>query len=65
MIEIPYQQLSPEALQGVLEEFVSRDGTEFTSVSRKAAEARMALEQGRLKLIWDPDSETCQLVPAD
>jgi len=26
-VEIPYDQLSPEALQGVIEKFVIRDGT--------------------------------------
>ena len=28
-IKIPYDQLSPEALQGVVEEFVTRDGTDY------------------------------------
>ncbi len=28
-IKIPYVQLSPEALHGVIEEFVTRDGTDY------------------------------------
>ncbi|MBW2654812.1 MAG: YheU family protein [Deltaproteobacteria bacterium] len=31
-IKIPYNQLSPEALQGVIEEFVTRDGTDYGEV---------------------------------
>jgi hypothetical protein len=29
VIIIPYQNLSPEALPGVIEEFVTRDGTDY------------------------------------
>ncbi|WP_457551673.1 YheU family protein [Desulfobacula sp.] len=28
-LKIPYGQLSPEALYGVIEEFVTRDGTDY------------------------------------
>lgn len=28
-LKIPYDQLSPEALHGVIEEFVTRDGTDY------------------------------------
>jgi uncharacterized protein YheU (UPF0270 family) len=31
-LKIPYDQLSPEALQGVIEGFVTRDGTDYGEV---------------------------------
>jgi hypothetical protein len=30
MIAIPYKELSPEALKGLIEEFVTRDGTDYS-----------------------------------
>lgn len=60
-MEIPFRQLTPEALQGLLEEIASRDGTELTPVAHKVATMKAALEAGRLKLVFDPASETCSL----
>jgi len=31
-VKIPYDQLSPEALHGVVEEFVTRNGTDYGEV---------------------------------
>ena len=64
VIEIPHQQLSPEALQSVLEEFASRDGTEFTPLDVKVAQLRGQLLKGELKIVFDAPSETCQVVLA-
>ncbi len=43
-LKVPYDQLSPEALQGVIEEFVTRDGTDYgelIAMQEKAAKARL------------------------
>lgn len=45
---IPWQQLSSEALNGLLEEFVSRDGTDYGEVET-SLEARVAQVLGKLK----------------
>jgi len=34
-VKVPYNQLSPEALQGVIEEFVTRDGTDYGEIEIK------------------------------
>jgi hypothetical protein len=60
-MEIPFRELSPEALQGLLEEIASRDGTELTPVADKVKTMRAALESGKLRLVFDPTSETCSL----
>lgn len=62
-IEIPYQQLSSEALAAVLEEFVTRDGTQTASAGESAARVEALLRAGQLKILYDPDEGTCQLVP--
>ena len=31
-LKIPYDQLSPEAIHGVIEEFVTRDGTDYGEI---------------------------------
>ncbi len=61
-MEIPFRQLTPEALQGLLEEIASRDGTELTPVADKVERMKSALEAGRLRLVFDPTSETCSAV---
>ena len=65
MIEIPYQQLSPEGLQGVLEEFASRDGTEFTPLETKTKQLMTQLRAGKLKIIFDAIEGSCQLIRSE
>lgn len=64
MIEIPYEQLSAEALRGILAEFVSRDGCEFTAVDAKTAQVERELRAGRVKIFFDPDLGSCQVLPS-
>lgn len=59
---IPHQQLSPEALAGVIEEYVSRDGTELGEVADKSRAVVRLLQRGELLLVYDPDTESCNLV---
>jgi uncharacterized protein YheU (UPF0270 family) len=60
------EQLSPEALQGLLEEFASRDGTDYGSVERtleeKVTRLRELLESGEATIVFDSESETITIV---
>ncbi len=68
-VKIPHDQLSPEALEGVVEEFVTRDGTDYgeyevpleTRISRVVSQLR----SGRAVIVFDPESETCNIFKAD
>ncbi len=64
-MEIPWQKLSDEALTAVIEEFVTREGTEYGarnySLAEKVAQVRAQLRGRKLGLDYDPDSGTCQL----
>jgi len=67
-VEIPYHQLSPEALRGLLAEFVTRDGTDYgareRSLEAKMADVRRLLERGEARVVFDPDSGTANIVVA-
>lgn len=68
-LEIPPQRLSAEALEGLLEEFASRDGTDYgeqeRSLAEKVADLRSQLTRGELCLLFDQDSETWDLCPRE
>ncbi len=62
---IPFKELSPEALQGVLEEYVSREGTDYghvtVSLAQKVAAVRRLLETGHAVIVFDPDTQSCNI----
>ena len=65
-MEIPYTELSGDALRGVIEEFVSREGTEYGqreyTLEDKIKRVMRQLESGEVKLFFDEQSQTCNLV---
>ncbi len=62
---LPWQDLSPEALTGVIEEFVTRDGTESSDAADKSEQVRRALGRGELVLVFDAELGTANLLPPD
>jgi len=62
---IPHDKLSPAALRAVIEEYVTRDGTELTDADVKIEQVRRQLERGRLVITYAPQTRTCNIVPAD
>lgn len=67
-MRIPYDQLSAEALRGIIEEFVLREGTDYGeqqySLEEKIAHVRAQLESGEAKIVFDPDRESLNVVRA-
>ena len=65
-MEIAYTELSTEALRGVIEEFVSREGTDYGhldySFEDKIEQVISQLKKGEVKLVFDSESERCNLV---
>jgi uncharacterized protein len=63
---VPYTELSEEALRGVLESFVLREGTEYGerdfSLEQKVAHVIKQLRRGEAQIVFDPDSETIDIV---
>lgn len=62
---IPHERLSPEALQNLIEEYVSRDGTNIADVQAMAKVVRRHLDQGKVIVVFDSDSETTNIVSVD
>jgi uncharacterized protein YheU (UPF0270 family) len=66
---IPIKRLSREALRGVIEEFISRDGTDYgekeASPERSFSQVKHKLEKGLAILIYDEETETTNILPAD
>ena len=68
-VEIPPARLQPDVLQALLEEFASRDGTDYglheTTLEKKVGSLQRQLTQGDIKLLYDADSEQWDLVSQD
>ena len=65
-VVVPYTELSEEALRGVLEAFVLREGTEYGerdfSLDQKVAHVVRQLQRGEAQIVFDPESETIDIV---
>ena len=69
MLVIPHRQLSPDALSGLIEEFVTRDGTDsgYTrgSLAENVAMVRLQLDAGQAVIVYDNRTHTCNIRPAE
>ena len=65
-VEVPYSAISEEALVRLIEEFVTRAGTDYGTVERtlaeKIADVRRQLVRGEAKIVFDPETETANIV---
>jgi uncharacterized protein YheU (UPF0270 family) len=65
-IVIPHRELSAEALRGVLESFVLREGTDYgareVSLDQKVAQVLQQLERGEAQIIFDAALESIDIV---
>ena len=68
-IEVHHTALTREALRGLVEEFVTRDGTDYgareRSLEEKVAEVMRQLERGEARIVVDSEAETATIVGAD
>lgn len=62
-MRIPHMQLSTAALRGIVEEFVTRDGTDHSSVEGRIETVLRQLDAGRVEVHFDEESETCNILP--
>ena len=64
-IEIPPGRLPAQTLHNLLQEYASRDGTDYGereySLEEKVAQLRRQLDSGELCLLYDSDSEQWDL----
>lgn len=66
-IEIPCAELSPEALRGVVESFVLREGTDYGvrqhTFEEKVAQVMDQLQRRQARILFDPESQSVTIVP--
>jgi uncharacterized protein YheU (UPF0270 family) len=64
-MNIPYQELEAETLRAIIEEFISREGTDYGaheySLEQKVQQVRNQLERGDIVINFDPETESCDL----
>lgn len=63
---IPYKQLSSDALRGLIEDFVTRNGTDYgdieVSLEIKTAQVMRQLEIGDVVIAYNHDEKYCNII---
>ena len=66
---IPVNKLSAKALQGVIEEFISRSGTDYGAIEASLEtcirQVKVKLTDGSAVLVFDDETETTNIFLAD
>jgi uncharacterized protein YheU (UPF0270 family) len=64
---VPHTELSPEVLRGVIESFVLREGTDYGEreflLEEKLLHVHRQLERGEAQIVFDPNTETIDIIP--
>ena len=64
---IPYRRLSPEALHGVIEACVTREGTDYGAqdvpLATKIMQVRQQLDDGTAVIVYDEATASCTILP--
>ena len=65
-IVVPYTELSADALAGVIESFVLREGTDYgerdVPFETKVLQVRQQLERREAEIVFDPNTESIDIV---
>lgn len=61
-MKIPHAHLSAIALQEVVEEFVTRDGTDHSGVEQRVTDILLQLDSEVVELHFDKETGTCNVV---
>ena len=68
-MSVPYTELSGDALRGVIESFVLREGTDYghreMSLESKIADVVRQLERGEAQVVFDPGTASVDVVVVD
>ncbi|MEN6422248.1 MAG: YheU family protein [Smithella sp.] len=66
---VPINKLSAQALKGVIEEFITRGGTDYgaveASLETKFQQVKNKLKDGSAVLVFDDETETTNVFLAD
>lgn len=64
-MKIPYKELTADTLRAIIEDFVSREGTDYGhesyTLETKISQVMKSLELGEAYVTFDAESETCSI----
>jgi uncharacterized protein len=65
-IVVPHDRISVEALAGLIDEFILREGTDYgaqeVTLEKKHEQVFKQLRSGRIVVVFDPSLESCSIV---
>ena len=65
-MQIPYHELTRDALRGVVEAFILREGTDYGarefSLDEKVAHVMAQLQRGEAQIVFDPETQSVDIV---
>lgn len=65
-VEIPLEALSADALSGMIDAFIMREGTDYgvneVPHENKVKQIRKQLEKGDIKIVFDPNTDSATLM---
>ena len=68
-MEIPHHQVPEQTLLAIIEEFISREGTDYGhreyTLEEKVEKVKSQLLNGEIKLLFDSETSSCNLVKVD
>ncbi|MCG8316192.1 MAG: YheU family protein [Pseudomonadales bacterium] len=66
LIEVPWQELEESTLNNLIEEFVTRDGTDYgeleLSMDQKVKQVVAGIKNKRYVIVFDVELEQCNIV---
>lgn len=66
-IEVPYQQIAPETLRRMIQEFVTRDGADWAeagcTLEDMVEQVLQQLRVKQVKVVFDLTSQTANIIP--
>jgi uncharacterized protein len=66
-VEVPFGEIPPDTLDGLIEMYILREGTDYgeneVPLARKKNQIREQLERGEVQIVFDLTTETCSIVP--
>ena len=68
-MRIPHGFLSTDALRGVIEAFMTREGTDYgmqdVPLATKVSQVQHQLDAGTAVIVYDLDTDSCTIQPTD
>ncbi len=66
---IPYQKIPAETLRALIEDFITREGTDYGAIemdlSKKVLQVQQSIERAQVVVVFDEASETTNLLSAE